>query len=138
MTTLLQAGALPYKRDSHGVQFLLVTSQRGRWIIPKGLIDPEESPQETAIREAREEAGVVGSLLPDPVGSYADHKWQHPCWVEIYLLEYAGDCEWWEDKWLRHRRWCGYQEALTLIKKEELRAILTRALERIVQQVSNL
>jgi 8-oxo-dGTP pyrophosphatase MutT (NUDIX family) len=35
----------------------------GVWALPKGNIDPGESPAETAVREVREETGVEGRLV---------------------------------------------------------------------------
>ncbi len=35
----------------------------GLWVLPKGNIDPGESPAETALREVREETGVEGRLV---------------------------------------------------------------------------
>jgi 8-oxo-dGTP pyrophosphatase MutT (NUDIX family) len=35
----------------------------GHWALPKGAIDPGESPAETAVREVREETGVEGRLV---------------------------------------------------------------------------
>ena len=35
----------------------------GIWALPKGAIDPGESPQEAAVREVREETGVEGRLV---------------------------------------------------------------------------
>ena len=35
----------------------------GLWALPKGKIDPGERPEETAIREVREETGVEGTLV---------------------------------------------------------------------------
>ena len=35
----------------------------GVWALPKGLVDPGESPAETAVREVREETGVEGRLV---------------------------------------------------------------------------
>ena len=35
----------------------------GLWALPKGNIDPGESPAETALREVREETGVEGRLV---------------------------------------------------------------------------
>jgi 8-oxo-dGTP pyrophosphatase MutT (NUDIX family) len=35
----------------------------GLWALPKGRIDPGERPEETAVREVREETGVEGTLV---------------------------------------------------------------------------
>jgi 8-oxo-dGTP pyrophosphatase MutT (NUDIX family) len=35
----------------------------GVWALPKGLVDPGESPAETAVREVREETGVEGRVV---------------------------------------------------------------------------
>ncbi|MFK7972541.1 MAG: NUDIX hydrolase [Bacteroidia bacterium] len=45
--------------------FLAIFS-RGRWSLPKGGIEPDESAQEAAIREVEEETGL---LLPTMIGS---------------------------------------------------------------------
>jgi 8-oxo-dGTP pyrophosphatase MutT (NUDIX family) len=36
---------------------------KGVWALPKGNIDPGESPAETAVREVREETGIEARLL---------------------------------------------------------------------------
>ena len=37
--------------------------KEGVWALPKGNIDPGESPAETAVREVREETGIEGHLV---------------------------------------------------------------------------
>jgi phosphohistidine phosphatase len=126
-----QAGAVPFRRDGAQLQYLLVTSQRGHWIFPKGLVEPGESAEETAAKEAREEAGILGRILPAAIGSYVDRKWQCDCEVVMFLLEYAEDCEHWEEGSIRRRLWSSYDQALELLRRDELRAILASAHSRL-------
>ncbi|MBN1443557.1 MAG: NUDIX hydrolase [Planctomycetes bacterium] len=134
MELMIQAGAIPYRpRGDDGWEYLLITSQKGNWIFPKGIVEPGELPEETAVKECREEAGVRGRLLPTPVGSYLDHKWNRDCRVVMYLLEFAETVEPWEERLVRDRRWFRYEEAKRHIKKRELRGLLKEARARLRQ-----
>lgn len=44
---------------------LLVFYRRGSWDLPKGKIDPGETPEQAAVREVREETGLVNLTLGD-------------------------------------------------------------------------
>jgi 8-oxo-dGTP pyrophosphatase MutT (NUDIX family) len=37
--------------------------REGTWVLPKGLVDAGEKPEETAVREGHEETGVHGRLV---------------------------------------------------------------------------
>jgi len=41
---------------------LIATAGGKRWQLPKGRIEAGETPEETAVREVREETGVVGAV----------------------------------------------------------------------------
>ncbi len=70
-----QAAALPVRNG----KVCLVTSSNGkRWVIPKGLIEPGQTAGETALQEAWEEAGLVGVLEPDPIGSFSTRNGAAP------------------------------------------------------------
>jgi 8-oxo-dGTP pyrophosphatase MutT (NUDIX family) len=43
--------------DSEGRLLLLQHSKTGRWVAPGGMVEPDESPEQAALREMREETG---------------------------------------------------------------------------------
>jgi len=55
-------------RRMRGAHWLAAVRPQGKpegtWALPKGLLDREESPAETALREGYEETGVRGRLGP--------------------------------------------------------------------------
>jgi 8-oxo-dGTP pyrophosphatase MutT (NUDIX family) len=64
-----RALAVCYRPTSAGVEVILVRSRRGLWTVPGGRIDPGETAEGAAVRELREEAGVVGASIGPPVTS---------------------------------------------------------------------
>jgi 8-oxo-dGTP pyrophosphatase MutT (NUDIX family) len=45
-------------------KFLALQRHNGVWLLPKGHVDPGETLEETALREVREETGLVAKLGP--------------------------------------------------------------------------
>jgi 8-oxo-dGTP pyrophosphatase MutT (NUDIX family) len=88
------------------LEVLLITSRRrGRWIIPKGLIEPGMSPAESAAMEAFEEAGVRGRIGDQPIEEYSYKKWGGVCGVKVYLLEVDEVFDDWPEADIRRREW---------------------------------
>jgi 8-oxo-dGTP pyrophosphatase MutT (NUDIX family) len=69
-----QVAAVCYQRVGESVQLLLVKSDGGRWIFPKGGIKKGEQPWMAAEREALEEAGVTGVVRQEPLTKFLHHK----------------------------------------------------------------
>ena len=62
--SLTHAGCVVYRNDEKGVRFLVISSSTGEhWVLPKGHIDPGETPETTALRELEEETGVLGEII---------------------------------------------------------------------------
>jgi 8-oxo-dGTP pyrophosphatase MutT (NUDIX family) len=64
LLVLPSAGVLP--RDGAGRILLVRLVDTGQWAVIGGAIEPDESPQQAAVREAEEEAGVrvaLGAIL---------------------------------------------------------------------------
>jgi 8-oxo-dGTP pyrophosphatase MutT (NUDIX family) len=61
---LVLPGAAVLPRDETGRLLLVRILETGQWAVIGGAIDADESPQQAALREAREEAGVELRLGP--------------------------------------------------------------------------
>jgi 8-oxo-dGTP pyrophosphatase MutT (NUDIX family) len=66
-----QVAAVCYRMGSGGIEFLLVQTRGGRWIFPKGGVEPGLTHAQSAALEAFEEAGVHGRIEQVPFGSYS-------------------------------------------------------------------
>ena len=101
----LQYGALPYRVSSgERAEFMLVTSRETRrWIIPKGWPKRGKSPHRSAAREAFEEAGIVGAVGRQTVGSFSYEKRLKngrsvECEVRVFPLQVKRQSKAWPEK----------------------------------------
>lgn len=122
-----QSGLIPTRTRSGTLEVLLVTSMtRKRWIIPKGNIEAELGPRETARLEAYEEAGVEGKVSDEPIGTYIHENGKGPRSVEVYVMEVERvlpDDEWPESRY-RKRQWMDIDRARQLILEADLGELL--------------
>ena len=127
-----QAAVIPYRIRKERVEVALVTRSRGRgWVIPKGSVDDGERPREAAIREAEEEAGLLGIVPRQPLGRYLRFKDNRQCRVDVYLMRVTNVLEnWLEDK-LRRRRWMRVPDATAKLREELQQFVL--AVERVAE-----
>src|SRR5512142_2355397 len=62
--TQVSAGGVAYRKVRNQVKVALISvGEQNRWQLPKGQVDKGESPEQTAVREVREEAGVETELV---------------------------------------------------------------------------
>ena len=60
--TQVSAGGAVLRKSSAGLEVVLISvGSPPRWQLPKGLIDAGESAEQAAVREVREEAGIVAN-----------------------------------------------------------------------------
>ncbi len=122
-----QSGVVPYRWHLGELQVLLVTTRRQRrWIIPKGIVEPDMSPAESAINEAWEEAGLRGSLHRLSIGEYRYPKWGGMCTVQVFLLKVEQVAEAWPEAASRKRQWMSVAEAARRVREPEMARILER------------
>ena len=119
-----QSGVIPYRRVQGTIEVLMITSRKKkRWVIPKGVKEPELSPAESAAKEALEEAGVEGRLSSSPLGFYRYSKWGGTCNVEVYAMEVETVFQDWEESH-RHREWVSVMEAIHRTREKGLKRLI--------------
>lgn len=105
---------------------MLITSRRqGRWIIPKGWQDKDESGFMTASREAFEEAGIIGDISTHPLTEYSylkrlDDGSVEPCRVSVFSMKVYGTLSHWRERDEREREWFSIEEASSKLDDAEL------------------
>ena len=73
----LSAGILLFREQGSEAEVLLIkpggpfwrNKDAGAWMIPKGLVEPDETPAEAALREFAEETGVSLTAVPFPLAT---------------------------------------------------------------------
>ena len=126
MPLIRQSGAIIVRLDGKEPKVLLVTAKRNprSWIFPKGHIERGETAEDAALREAREEAGVVGTLI-GPAGILEYAFLGANARVEYFLAEYTRESGPPEDG--RSRAWCGLDEALERLNYKNTRKLLKKS-----------
>ena len=112
---------------------LLTSRETSRWVIPKGWPMPGRKPHQVAMREAFEEAGLIGKMVSkQPFGSYHYTKLLSPgqqmlCEVLVFLFQVERQLEDWPEKSQRETRWFEPREAAALVDEGGLGEIIRLA-----------
>jgi 8-oxo-dGTP pyrophosphatase MutT (NUDIX family) len=127
-----QASALPYRIRGGQLEFCLITSNgRRRWSFPKGIIDSGETPAETALKEAAEEAGLRGEICGKPLGKYQYSKWGRSLTVVVLLMKVRRASSQWDEADQRQRQWVPPREAVEIVDRPRLRRFVREAIKRL-------
>jgi 8-oxo-dGTP pyrophosphatase MutT (NUDIX family) len=125
MRLIQQAGVIVIRKRKGGRRVLLITSKRnaGHWLFPKGHVEDGETLEETALREAEEEAGVRARIL-GPAGIMSFDYEGESINVHYFLATT-------EDKGRPEKRrqlaWCSFEEAMQQLTFPHTRALLKEA-----------
>lgn len=126
------AGGVVFRREDGRSLFLLIRDSYRNWGFPKGHLEPNEPPEEAALREVREETGLENLSLRGEVGTIdwyfrfrgrLIHKICH-----FYLME-AGTPHTrpQRDEGITACRWLSLDEARSLISYDNARLMLDKA-----------
>jgi 8-oxo-dGTP pyrophosphatase MutT (NUDIX family) len=137
--TQTSAGGVVFRRRGARVEVALISVGAGRrWQLPKGLVDGGESPEEAAVREAREETGLDAELVA-PIEKieywyYASERGarvRFHKFVHFFLLRFnAGDVSG-HDREVNEARWVEIGEACGMLAFKGERGVVERAREMI-------
>lgn len=111
------AGGVVWRDTADGPVVLLVHRPRyDDWSMPKGKLDDGETFEAAAVREVREETGVIADLGPD-LGEvrYTDHRGRSKVvrWWAMQAVGEAGAPE--DDEEVDELRWVGVDRAADLL-----------------------
>jgi 8-oxo-dGTP pyrophosphatase MutT (NUDIX family) len=109
---------------------LLITSRdTGRWVLPKGWAERDLSGPELAVKEAYEEAGVIGEVSSQRVGSYFYTKrlpgsGEADCRVDVFTMKVERLLDHWPEQQQRTRQWFTLTEAAMAVDESSLVVLL--------------
>jgi len=135
----VSAGGVAFHwRDSEPEMAIVSVKPKMRWQLPKGIVDPGETPEVTAVREVREEAGIetdLRALIETIEYWYRATRYGKPVryhkFVHFYLLQYrSGDVSD-HDHEVQEARWVGFDKAIEMLAFESERRVVEEAREMI-------
>lgn len=131
-----RAGIVPFELRDGGIAVLLVTSlTRGRWIFPKGQLEPQEDYSSACHREGFEEAGIKGVLIEEFPSTFLINKQSETgpeavpvVYYPFLVRQQLAD---WPERTLRRRHWVLIEEASAVVSSADILRIIDsfRALE---------
>jgi 8-oxo-dGTP pyrophosphatase MutT (NUDIX family) len=127
-----------YRREDDGVEVILAArrTRRGElaWGLAKGGIEPDESAEEAAVREVREETGIEAAIeesLGDTRYFYVWEDVRVRKTVHFFLMRATGGDVNDRDDEMEDVRWFPLERALKRAAYRGERDVLARAAERL-------
>ena len=124
MPPIRQGGAIAVRDTVKGPEVLLVRAKKDprQWIFPKGHQEKGETLAETAVRELKEEGGVVGDAIKS-VGVSTFRSGGEDVEVTYFLVRDTGRRKTAE----REVAWRSFAEAQKLVSFDDARWLLEKA-----------
>ncbi|UCG36634.1 MAG: NUDIX hydrolase [Candidatus Bathyarchaeota archaeon] len=122
------SGGVIFRVNNEKLEVALI-SKGNRWFLPKGLIEPDETVEDAALREVREETGLAGEVVKK-IGKirYDFIREKHYFkTVHFYLLRHVGGSVRDHDSEVDKSKWFPVSRALALLTYPLEKSILKRA-----------
>jgi 8-oxo-dGTP pyrophosphatase MutT (NUDIX family) len=133
------SGGIVFRRNPQmqgRLEALLIQDAKNRWTIPKGHVEPDEKPRQTAEREIREETGLQEMKVLDWLGKvnfrYRRTETLVLMTMHIYLVQGLGNTnELNPEDWLNDIRWFPIQATIDKIAYEDIGKLILLGMKKI-------
>ena len=131
------SGGVIFRHSRKGIEVALIAvKNKTVWCLPKGAIDKNEDFQTAAVREVREETGLLGEII-DEIGKISywyfskDENVKFNKTVYFYLMEYKSGSTDAHDQEVDEARWFLIDEAINKLTYKGEKEILQKARQMI-------
>ena len=132
------AGGVIFRRDkqTNKLEILLIQDAKDRWTIPKGHVEPNEEPKQTAEREIQEETGLKEMKVFNWLGKVSFRYRRGQTLVlmtmHIYLVQAMGDTnDLNPEDWLNDIKWFPSGVAIDKIAYDDIGKLILVGMKKI-------
>lgn len=131
------SGGVVFRRSEAGkLEILLIQDAKNRWTIPKGHVEPNEVPKDTAEREIREETGLQEMKVYHWLGKvhfrYRRSQTLVLMTMHIYLVQGLGDTNKLNpEDWLSDIKWFPADQAIDKIAYDDIGKLILVGMKKI-------
>lgn len=137
----ISAGGVTIRHTVDGIEVVLVSvGNPARWQLPKGIVDPGETPEIAALREVREEAGIEAELVAPLdvveywyVGHRGRQRVRFHKRVHFFFMEYKSGEPNNHDHEVNEARWFPLEEAQRALAFKGERQAVAQAAELLAR-----
>lgn len=132
------SGGIVFRRNAktNDLEILLIQDAKNRWTIPKGHVEKDEEPKDTAEREIREETGLQEMNVMNWLGKvnfrYRRNHTLVLMAMHIYLVQGTGNTDRLHpEDWLNDIQWMPATKAVDSIAYEDIGKLMLIGMKKI-------
>jgi 8-oxo-dGTP pyrophosphatase MutT (NUDIX family) len=136
------AGGAIVAREGDALRLVLIATRRDasvRWSLPKGHFERDETVEQAALREAREETGLEVDLVGE-LGTvdywFTDGDIRYHKFVHFFVMRPVGGDLSLHDDEVVEARWFAWEDALKHMAYPSERELIASSRERVLELIS--